>query len=123
MLFRSRGVSDLGENVALSADEYAEYKSIVEQIISLTPAVIQGYNDESDAIVNKNNLIQQSIDLLEQERIAKANATLFGRDENDGKKTKLEASIIDFNASYEKQRDEADKAAKTFSDALKDAYK
>ena len=100
----SRGVNDLGENVALSADEYAEYKSIVEQIVGMTPAVVQGYNDESDAIVNKNGLIQQSIDLLRQERMEKAKNTLYSREGNDGKKTNLEAAIIDFNANYKEQR-------------------
>ena len=119
----SRGVNDLGENVALSADEYAEYKNIVQQIVDITPSVIQGYNDEGEAILNRNDLIQQSIDLLKQERIEKAKNAVWSKDGNDGGKSNLEASIIDFDANYRKQQFEAEKAAMEFSDFLGQVFR
>ena len=67
----SKGVDANGKNVALSAEEYARYCSIVEQVLGYTPNLIQSYNDEGEAIFNRNSLIQDSIDLLhEQQRLA-----------------------------------------------------
>lgn len=67
----SKGVDENGKNVALSAEEYARYCSIVEQVLGYTPNLIQSYNDEGEAIFNRNSLIQDSIDLLrEQQRLA-----------------------------------------------------
>lgn len=118
----SRGVNDLGENVALSADEYAEYKDIVQQIIDLTPSVIQGYNDEGEAILDRNGLIQQSIDLLRQERIEKAKNAAYSSTDNDGRKTNLEAAVIDFDKNYEKRTIEATQIARSFSMQIRDAF-
>lgn len=118
----SRGVNELGENVALSAEEYAEYKNIVQQIIDITPGVIQGYNAEGDAIVAKNGLIQESIDLLRQERIEKAKSTVYGTSDNDGGKSNLEAAVIDFNSNYQKKTSEAQKTAQNFANSIQAAY-
>ena len=72
----SKGVDANGKNIALSADEYARYQSILSQILGITPSLIKGYNDEGQAIVEKNSLIQQSIDLLKkQQQIEAQNLT------------------------------------------------
>ena len=114
----SRGVNELGENVALSAEDYAEYKDIVQQIVGLTPSVIQGYNDEGDAILDRNNLIRESIDLLKQQRIEQAKTAVFGTEGNDGGKSNLAAAVIDYENNYRKQTNEATAVAKSFSDEL-----
>lgn len=114
----SRGVNELGENVALSAEDYAEYKDIVQQIVGLTPSVIQGYNDEGDAILDRNNLIRESIDLLKQQRIEQAKTAVFGTEGNDGGKSNLAAAVIDYENNYRKQTNEATAFAKSFSDEL-----
>lgn len=63
----SQGVSDNGKNIGLSATEYGRYKEIVAEIVSLNPALVQGYNAEGEAIINKNKLIEESIELQEKE--------------------------------------------------------
>lgn len=67
--YLSTGVSEYGENISLTADEYARYQSIVEEIVGISPDVVEGYTNEGEAIVNNNGLIQQTIDLLKQQQI------------------------------------------------------
>ena len=62
----SKGVDANGKNIALSAQEYSRYCSIIDQVLGYTPGLIQGYNDEGEAIFNRNSLIQDSIDLLKE---------------------------------------------------------
>lgn len=64
----SKGVDEYGNNISLSTEEYAKYKSIVEQILGYTPILISGYDKEGNAIANKNNLIEKSIELLKEKR-------------------------------------------------------
>ena len=64
----SKGVDEYGNNISLSTEEYAKYKSIVEQILGYTPTLISGYDKEGNAIANKNSLIEKSIELLKEER-------------------------------------------------------
>lgn len=64
----SKGVSQYGENISLTADEYREYQQIVSEIVQTSPSLIEGYNAEGEAIVNKNKLLERSVELLEQER-------------------------------------------------------
>lgn len=60
----SAGVSDYGENISLSAEDYKRYKEIVAQVLEYTPELQEGYFDEGEAIANKNGLIEESIRLL-----------------------------------------------------------
>ena len=64
----SKGVDEYGNNISLSTEEYAKYKSIVEQILGYTPTLISGYDKEGNAIANKNSLIEKSIELLKEKR-------------------------------------------------------
>ena len=62
--------SKIGENGAkasLSADEYERYRDITSEILGITPKLITGWDEEGRAISNKNNLLQMSIDLLDEE--------------------------------------------------------
>lgn len=63
----SAGVDNYGRNVSLSADDYERYKEIVEQVVSISPSLIEGYDAENNALVNKNNLLERAIELQEQE--------------------------------------------------------
>lgn len=47
----SKGVDDYGANISLSADEYARYQEIVQQIIGISPSLISGYDKEGNAIL------------------------------------------------------------------------
>ena len=71
----SRGVDENGQNVALSAEEYARYCAIVDQILAYTPSLIKSYDAEGNAILGTaeaqltyNQLLAQSIDLLKEQR-------------------------------------------------------
>lgn len=62
--------SKIGENgveASLSADEYERYRDIASEILSITPKLITGWDEEGRAISNKNELLQQSIDLIDEE--------------------------------------------------------
>lgn len=53
----SKGVDNLGRNVSLTADEYANYNSITNKIADMFPEMVQGYTDEGNAIIkNKGNV-------------------------------------------------------------------
>lgn len=67
----SQGVDDNQKNIGLSAEQYERYKEIVSQIVELNPSLIQGYNDENVAIVNRNTLIEDAIRLQEELNEAK----------------------------------------------------
>lgn len=67
----SRGVDQYGNNISLTADEYTRYKEIVEQIVGISPTLIEKYDKENGYIVNKNGLIERSIALLDEEYQAK----------------------------------------------------
>lgn len=64
----SKGVDDYGNNISLSTDEYKQYKDIVEQIIGISPSLATGYDNEGNAIANKNGLIERSIELMKEEQ-------------------------------------------------------
>lgn len=64
----SKGVDDNGKNIALSAEQYARYKEIVKQITDISPNVVKGYNDERDAILDKNKAISETIASLEKQQ-------------------------------------------------------
>ena len=123
----SKGVSDSGKNVSLSADEYKEYQDIVSQLTGMTPKLIQGYNSEGDAIIDKNNAIQQTIDLLKEQQILEAKETAYGSKGNDGGKTNFEAAYLDFESQYadaqnsvsDRARDVATQVQRIYSDLSK----
>ena len=48
----SKGVNALGENISLTADEYAEYRDIVNTVAEQIPGLVTGYNSQGDAILS-----------------------------------------------------------------------
>ena len=55
----AKGVNDLGENVSLTADEYAEYQDIVNSIADQVPSLIQGYDAQGNAILNYKGNVEE----------------------------------------------------------------
>lgn len=120
----SKGVTDSGKNVSLSTEQYQEYQDMVSQLVSINPALIQGYNDEQQAIINKNEAIQQTLDLLKQQRIQEANETVRGGSStNDGHKRNYEAAYIDMEGQIDQANQELDNAKGGIASFLKKAYK
>ncbi len=63
----SEGVDQYGHNISLSADDYERYKEIIEQIVGISPELIEGYDRENGYLVDKNNLLERAIELQEKE--------------------------------------------------------
>lgn len=63
----SDGVDDNGKNVGLSTEQYKRYHEIVKQIVSISPSLIKGYDDEGNALINKNTALENAITLQKQE--------------------------------------------------------
>lgn len=55
----SKGVDGLGRNVALTADEYSEYQSIVNQIAEQIPSLVVGYDEHGNAILSCKNNVEE----------------------------------------------------------------
>ena len=110
----SKGVDENGKNIALSADEYARYQSILSQILGLTPSLIQGYNDEGQAIVNKNNLIAESIALLQKQNKVAAQSLLLNDDSH------ILSSYDSAQGIYDEKLEAAKNVKDPFSDQVLD---
>lgn len=120
----SRGVSDSGKNISLATDQYQEYQDIVSQLVDINPALIQGYNDEAQAIIDKNNAIEQTIELLKKQRMHEANETVYGgKSENKGHKSNYEAAVIDYRNEYSDAKRGVDEASRNMTTFIQDAYK
>lgn len=63
----AKGVDRYGNNVSLSADQYERYKEIVEDIVGMSPSLIEGYDKENGYLVDKNGLLERAIELQEKE--------------------------------------------------------
>lgn len=63
----SVGVSQYGENISLTADEYDRYKQIVQEIVAISPELSEGYSVENGYLADKNELLERAIELQKQE--------------------------------------------------------
>lgn len=88
----------LGGVQNLTNDEYTRYQEIMSKILGITPQLTTGWNDEGVAISNKNGLLQQSIDLLDEEyeKSVRNNTT---KSKNEDIANGVIAELHDFNNS------------------------
>lgn len=63
----SDGVSQYGDNISLTTEQYARYQEIVQQIVGMSPSLAEGYDTENGYIANKNGLLERAIELQEIE--------------------------------------------------------
>lgn len=77
----AKGVDDQGHNISLTNAEYEQYKNHVQSIIDIYPELVQGYNREGQAIVNRNTLIQDAIKLQEEYNAAARSSYLASGDD------------------------------------------
>lgn len=64
----SKGVDDYGNNVSLTKEQMEEYNGIVKDLIAINPALVKGYDAENQAIIDKNSVLSDTVELLERER-------------------------------------------------------
>lgn len=88
----------LGGVQNLANDEYERYKELTSEILGITPKLITGWDDEGTAISNKNGLLQQSIDLLDEEyeKSIRNNTT---KSKNEDVANGVITELNDFNSS------------------------
>lgn len=63
----SKGVSQYGDNISLTTEQYERYKEIIQQIVGMSPSLTEGYSTENGYIADKNGLLERAIELQEQE--------------------------------------------------------
>lgn len=110
----SKGVDSQGNNLTLSTDDYARYKDIVQQIVEINPSLVQGYNDAASAIIDKNAAIQETINLLKQQKEEEARKATTG----DNRTTMMEGVQASIDEVKEKQQDSKTKSIYQFGGIL-----
>ena len=55
----SKGVDGLGRNVSLTAEEYSEYQSIVNQIADQIPSLVSGYDSQGNALLSCKGNVEE----------------------------------------------------------------
>lgn len=101
----AKGVSSSGENISLSTEQFQEYNDIVSQLVAINPALVQGYNSENQAIIDKNNSIERTIELLKQQRVEEAKKAVYGGiSDNDGGLNNAQAAYVAFREEYKNAR-------------------
>lgn len=90
----SKGVNRLGENVSLTTDEYNEYVSLVNQIADMFPELIQGYDDEGNAILSVKGNVEELRDAYKEAQKEAYNLLIAGGEDVEGNGNDI---IKDFN--------------------------
>lgn len=113
----SRGVDNFGNNLSLTNDEYSRYKEISNELAEINPKLVQGYDDEGNAIINKNNAIKDTISLLKEQQ--KLNASGITSDKNLQKLASgLIGSFTDENVNMNGVHNIEDQFESNYSDEL-----
>lgn len=63
----SEGVSQYGDNISLTTEQYERYNEIIQQIVGISPSLAEGYSTENGYIADKNGLLERAIELQEIE--------------------------------------------------------
>lgn len=106
----SKGVGEFGENLSLTADEYAEYQNIVNTIADQLPSLVSGYNSQGDAILscagNVEELTNKYKELIKEQNseVLKNGSDIFKDFKNDLKDTSAyyKELVQGENGSYHK---------------------
>lgn len=72
------GVDNLGRNVSLNSEEYAQYNNIVNQIAEMFPQMVQGYTDEGKAIIKHKGDVEKLTQAYENQKKTAQDAIIVG---------------------------------------------
>ena len=89
----SKGVDNLNNNVSLSSDKYSEYLDICNSIGDMFPNLVQGYDEQGNAILRCKDNVELLIEAYKEAQIA-ANNILINEGLNTFKNFKNEAEDI-----------------------------
>lgn len=108
----AKGVDDAGRNIGLSADEYERYNEIVNELVAINPSLLEGYTAEGNAIVDRNNAIQDGIDKQkEYAEVARASYATIGTGDDI-----FAGSDANINKLQNKLRSNAEDIGRVFGD-------
>ena len=62
----SKGVDNNGNNISLDDSQYQRYLEIVDDIATINPDIVEGYNAQGHAIINNNTALAETLKLQEQ---------------------------------------------------------
>ena len=86
----SRGVDEYGNNMALTAEEYSRYQSIVAQVLGYNAGLTQTFNENGSAIydaqgklVGYNSVLTETIRLLKEQQKQAVVEAIEGSDGSD----------------------------------------
>lgn len=54
----AEGVDEYGHNISLTKDEFSEYNKIASEIADMFPNMVQGYNEQNQAIIKNKGSIE-----------------------------------------------------------------
>ena len=80
----SKGVNNLGENVSLTNTEYEEYTSLTNEIADMFPNLIQGYDNEGNAILDLKGNVEQLRDAYKEAQKEAYNLLIATGKDGDG---------------------------------------
>lgn len=117
----AKGVSSLGSNLSLTTDEYKEYQSLVSQIASQFPELINGYDSLGRPIVNSIRNVSDLNTALKNQKIDKYTESV-GNAKDVIEKFNAEA-LISATKIYQESGTEAQKiAVENFKKDLEQLY-
>jgi len=62
----ANGIGENGENVSLTSDEYKEFWNILDQIVDISPNIVDSYNDQQNAVLLYKDAISEAREELEK---------------------------------------------------------
>lgn len=80
----SKGVNALGENVGLTEEQFERYHDISKTIVDYMPEVVNGYDDQGNAIIRLRGNVESLTEAYKQNQKEAAKALYQQVDENDG---------------------------------------
>lgn len=66
----AEGVDQYGHNISLASDEFTEYKNLTKEIANMFPSMVQGYNDQNEAILKNKGSVEELTDAYEKNQKA-----------------------------------------------------
>lgn len=94
----SKGVDSFGHNLSLTDEDYEEFKTISQTIADMSPNLIQGYNDQGQAIVDLTGTVKDLRAEYEKAQAAAYSLMITGKDENG--KSKIGTLIQDYKNTF-----------------------
>ena len=76
----SKGIDSNGNNVSLDDSQYQRYLEIVDDIATINPEIVEGYNAQGHAIINNNTALAET--LQKQEEIKKSVLDTYTKEES-----------------------------------------